>query len=376
MEQRKKHGIGMAKRFAMPFAVVLGVMCMMMVIFYPMMHLEVKGLPVAIVSLDEGVETPQASVNVGETMAEQLTSNNDDSATMVWTRLDDEAELDEAIENNEYYAAVVIPEDFSAQQVQAQLNPDDESATPTLRVIIDNGKSPVAASLLAQALPSVLEQTGANVETETVHEGDTASSSSSGLAIGTMMAQNMAIAPLFVMSFVGAMFVSRTMSISYTDSRLERTKRIGVQLALAVVVSLAASLAVDCISAVVSGNWMPAAAIPFMWMASLCVMLAALALFDIATPLGAACGALTLALGLSSGMFPYEMLPEFWQDWIYPWVPQHFIGDGVRDIVYNSHGAWNSGSAPLLVVGAVGLALLLVVVALPSRKPRQSAFER
>lgn len=375
MEQRNKRGIEAIRRFAMPFAVVLGVMCMMMAIFYPMMHLEVKGLPVAIVSLDEGIETPQASVNAGEAMAEQLVSNNDDSATMVWTRLDSEAELDKAIENNEYYAAVVIPKDFSAQQMQAQLNPDDESSAPTLRVIIDNGKSPVAASLLSQALPSVLEQTGANVETETVHEGNAASSSSSGLAIGTMMTQNMAIAPLFIMSFVGAMLVSLAMRVSCADNRFECTKRIGAQLALALAVSLAASLAVDCISAVVSGDWMPAAAIPFMWMASLCVMLVSLALFDISLPLGAVCGALTLAFGLPSGMFPYEMLPEFWQDWIYPWVPQRFIGDGVRAIVYNGHDAWNSGSAPLLVIGVVGLALLIVVVALPVSR-RRSVLER
>ncbi|NMM93249.1 ABC transporter permease [Bifidobacterium oedipodis] len=368
MEQQTAHTVKRIRGYAMPFAVIIGVMCMMMLIFYPMMHLEVKGLPVAIVSLDEGVETPQATVNAGETMAEQLVSANDASATMVWTRLDSESELDAAIDNNEYYAAVVIPKDFSAQQMQAKLNPDDEAAVPTLRVIIDNGKSPIAANLLKQALPTALGKSGATVNVETVHEGvsGNSESTSSALPIGVMMTQNMVIAPLFIMSFIGALLVSRAVKMSFADNRITRICHIGMQLALALAVSLVAALAVDCISAVVSGGWMPAAAIPFMWMASLCVMLVGLGLFDLCLPLGVLCGAVTLGAGLSTGMFPYEMLPQFWKDWIYPWAPQHFIGDGVRAILYNNHGAWNIGSAPLLVIGVVGLVLLCVAVILPA----------
>ena len=368
MEQQTTRKADRIRGYAMPFAVIIGVMCMMMLIFYPMMHLEVKGLPVAIISLDEGVETPQAVVNAGETMAEQLISANDDSATMVWTRLDSESELDAAIDDNEYYAAVVIPEDFSAKQMQAKLNPDDDAATPTVRVIVDNGKSPIAANLLKQALPTALGKSGATVNVETVHEGASggSDSTSSALPIGVMMTQNMAIAPLFIMSFIGALLVSRVAKTNFADNRITRTCRIGVQLAMSLVVSLVAALAVDCISAVVSGDWMPAAAIPFMWMASLCVMLVGLGLFDLCLPLGVLCGAVTLGAGLSTGMFPYEMLPDLWKSWIYPWAPQHFIGDGVRAILYNGHGAWNVGSAPLLVIGAVGLALLCIAVVVPT----------
>jgi hypothetical protein len=53
------------------------------------------------------------------------------------------------------------------------------------------------------------------------------------------------------------------------------------------------------------------------------------------------------------------MMPSLWRGYIYPLVPQHYIMDGIRTIIYLDNGA---DFAPLLVYGAIGIVLFLIAV--------------
>ena len=61
--------LGKAK-YVVPLLIGIVAACVMSVMFYPMANMEMKGLPFAVLSLDEGVETPQGDMNVGDTLVE------------------------------------------------------------------------------------------------------------------------------------------------------------------------------------------------------------------------------------------------------------------------------------------------------------------
>ena len=76
--------LGKAK-YVVPLLIGIVAACVMSVMFYPMANMEMKGLPFAVLSLDEGVETPQGAMNVGDTLVENITSATAAEGGEEWT---------------------------------------------------------------------------------------------------------------------------------------------------------------------------------------------------------------------------------------------------------------------------------------------------
>lgn len=76
---------------------------------------------------------------------------------------------------------------------------------------------------------------------------------------------------------------------------------------------------------------------------------------------------LLMLFGLVASNLPYEILPTFWQHYIYPWIPMRFMGDGIKDIFYMGDGIWNAGTQVLVWFGAGGF-LLTILSALKKDK--------
>ncbi|MGV0428046.1 YhgE/Pip domain-containing protein [Corynebacterium pyruviciproducens] len=83
----------------------------------------------------------------GDQVVEKLTGNTE--APVRWTAVDDPVALDEALEHNEYYGAVIIPKDFTASQLAAKAG---QGQPAQLQVILDNGKNPMVANSMRAAL--------------------------------------------------------------------------------------------------------------------------------------------------------------------------------------------------------------------------------
>ncbi len=470
--------LGKAK-YVVPLVLGIVVACVMSVMFYPMANMEMKGLPFAVLSLDEGVETPQGTMNAGETMIEGITSStateDGEESPIAWTKVGSQEELDEALENGEYYGALVVPADFSAQQMAAKqaetqaslaqaqalmaaqaqaqaaaaaaggaaagdqaaamaamtaggdastgdqaaamaaaasgaaaaggdqaaalaaagqagssdqaaalaaLAGQSETATeaeeveaPALKVIIDKAKSPLVASQMSTSISSMFQQMGVDVDVETIHTGSAAGDdAASANPMSGMVSLQLAIMPLFMVSMMTGLFLSRIFKKKPGEPSAERWKSIGIQAAYAVAASLIVSLCAYCMLLWVAGIEAPMGAIvPFMWLASFCVMLLFIGAFNISTGLGALLAVIGFALGMMTGTFPFEALPAFWQDWVYPWAPQRFMSEGIRAILYLDAGAWNVGSAPLVIVGAVGAVLACIAALIPGKKAAKEA---
>ncbi|MVN48604.1 hypothetical protein GO728_14615, partial [Eggerthella lenta] len=248
----------------------------------------------------------------------------------------------------------------------------EEVEAPALKVLIDKAKSPLVASQMGASIPSMFQQMGVDVDVETIHEGS--ASDGDGAAanpMSGMVSLQLAIMPLFMVSIMTGLFLSRIFGKKTDATSAERWKSIGIQAAYAVVASLIVSLCAFCMLLWIAGIEAPMDAIvPFMWLASFCVMLVFIGAFNISTALGGLLALVGFALGMMTGTFPFEALPAFWQDWVYPWAPQRFMSEGIRAILYLDAGAWNAGSLPLLIVGAVGAMLTCIAALVPGKKDK------
>lgn len=375
-------------------------------IFYPMMHMKAEGLPVAVASYDAGVQTPQGKVDLGDKMADKLVqSGKKDHAVMVWTRLDNKAAVQQSLDNHDYYATVAISKDFTAKtlaakQAQAagqatgqaaanqaaQASPSAQqtptptaqtaqaksaaSAAPAVDVTIDNGKSPMVATVMQSALAPALEKTGVTAHVKTINTGYTFPGAMSN---ASMIGQNAIIIPTYVLSMLGGMLTATFFASRRGTSRKSSWKNMFKQLVYLLGVSLIVSLAMEVVERVLGGTWMNAGAIPFFWLCSFAVMTIVMSVGNIAPPLGQVVGMLVMFLGISSAMFPPEMLPTFWHKWLYPWVPHHFIGDGYRAIFFDGDGFWNSATGPMFIYLAVGIVLFVFVGLLNAHRAKAAA---
>ena len=71
-------------------------------------------IPIAVVVEDQGAEMNGQPVELGEKVAGRITSSDSPAPDIVqWTRLDDRDKTINGLESGEYYAAIVIPKDYS-----------------------------------------------------------------------------------------------------------------------------------------------------------------------------------------------------------------------------------------------------------------------
>ncbi|MCF6515285.1 ABC transporter permease [Lactobacillus sp. S2-2] len=55
-----------------------------------------------------------------------------------------------------------------------------------------------------------------------------------------------------------------------------------------------------------------------------------------------------------------QLLPEFYKNWILPWIPMRFLYDGARELIYYGSNFWNQNSIYLSITLLIGLTLFLL----------------
>ncbi len=360
-------------KYVLPAIAVVLIGCVMALMFTPMLKMAPKELPFAVLSLDTGMTTPQGEVNAGELMADKIVGagaiDDGEAAPIAWRRIKTQQELDAALANNDYYGALTIPADFTKGQALAQTA---QGTAPSVQVVLDNAKSPLMAAQMQSTIGAMFEQMGIPIDIELIHIGDTDSTSVSPMA--GMMSQQIGIMPLMMMSMIGSILLTRSFPRKQTSTTNARFAVLGRQLTYALGISLMAALMTVWLL-----NWLVGAQAPFwtttvfLWFASFAVMSLLLGAFNVSVLLGALVALGALICGMSTAVLPREILPAFWADWIYPWVPQPFIAGGLRDILYMGADLMPRGSVGLLGLGGGGLVLLLVSGFIPTRTPKNSA---
>ncbi|MBS5451256.1 MAG: ABC transporter permease [Coriobacteriia bacterium] len=448
-------------RYVVPVAIVVVMSCFLSLMFYPMMHMQAENLPFAVLNLDEGAETPKGTMNVGEQMIDRLRAASSEAGAdeseaaspIAWTQLGGQEELDEALANNEYYGALVIPAGYTAAQLEQQqaveaataagegqavaaediadpaaltgadetsraevasdstvpVAADESAAQPVadpvetpvetnaasgvaaqasttgdgpsqdapFTMYLNNAKSPLVATMMRQSLAAQFQAQGLSVDMEVIHTGSASSSSSTGgmMSAGGAQSLSLMVTPVYILSMLASIMMVNAIGPKRTAGKRERAVGIGREAAYAIILSLLISVAETVILTQVASVDAPATIVLFYWGTSLCIMLFLLGLANVAMPLGYVAGMLMNGLGITSAMYPPEMLPTFWHDWIYPWAPHHFISEGARQVLYMGGGVWNDGMQGLAIFGLAGIVLLVVAAVVPSavRSKREHA---
>lgn len=354
------------RKFVLPAVVVLLVGAVMALMFTPLVKMTPKDLPFAVLSPDQGVSTPDGEVNGGKLMLDRMEAMQGSAASrspVQWHVVETQEELDAALERNEYFGALTIPADFTETQVRAEAG---EDVTPTVKVVLDNARSPLIATQMQGLMGTMFEPLGIGADIELIHTGHARTTSASPLA--GMMTQQLSVIPLMTMSMVSAILLTLILPKGLPATAGGRFRTLGMQFAYAAGLSLLASLTTLWLL-----NGLVGASTPFwttalfLWFSSFAVMSLFLGAFDVSKILGVLAVFFAFLFGVMTAALPPEVLPSFWANWIVPWVPQPFIAQGVRDILYMGAELMPRGSGGLLAITAGGMALAAASAFLPGR---------
>ncbi len=287
-------------------------------------------------------------------------SDSDDSSAssmanaICWVQMESEEELAAALDSNEIYGGIVIPANFTSQQMSSTVG---LANAPEIDVYLNVAKSPQVASSLQNTLQNAMLKAGIASNIEMVNDADLG-----GGSMSSTTAVQMLVMPLFIMTMICSILL--TLLFWKKDvTGLKKKNPVLAALALVVIITVFAAVVAmlaQFIDSVAGGMNLTAYELfLFLWFACGCCMLCFVGVCCLSFPLGALLAVGTFALGMSCAMLTPEMLPQLWADWVYPWAPQAHIGNGVRSIIYMGHAPSSADLNPLLAFGIAGIASLL-----------------
>jgi len=340
-----------------PFIAILITFAISLVLF-PVVKGAVKDLPITVVSLDQGVTTPQGEVNLGPKVVAGITAKLEAAmasqarAPIKVIEITNQKMLDNAFKDRDIYAAIVIPKDFTALQLAGE--------TPAIKVIIDEGQSKAIATVLSTLLTSLSSKSEVPLTMEYLHKVD--SDMSNGNA--NMYA--------FMLAWIATQVCSIVLARGFQDERAQTIASKIKQISMAAVTAIVIAASVTFILKYEFSLGIEfGTTFGYLSIAVFCLMMLILGVMSWSFIGGLIIFVLLMLLGLVASNMPYEILPTFWQNYVYPWIPMRFMSDGIKEIFYLDGGVWNTGTKALIWFGTGGILLTFLAV-LKGKREQQS----
>ncbi|WP_456276154.1 YhgE/Pip domain-containing protein [Bacillus sp. AK128] len=318
-----------------------------------------KNMPIAIVNEDEGVEIPkQGKMNMGNALVEKVQSmsreNSNEETIINWISISDRDTVMEGLNNKEYYAALIIPNDFSQDQASLQ---SPKPSSPNIEILINEGMNATAARMAGQMLTGITENISQNVSMQLLagfeKKGENIPANQVALlidpltvtetnvnAVGKHSANGNApvsfIQPLWMSSIVGAAIVFFSMRkmkmVNRRESLLSKLTQTVAGSLLSFIVGLGLTGILD--------SWL-GFHIPNFLDTALFVSLSYLTFFLLISAVtnwfgfkGIGVFALLFFFGIPLLSMPPEFMSAFYRDWIHSWLPMRFSVEGLRNLLY------------------------------------------
>jgi len=367
--------------WAAPIAVIL-IIALFSVNLFAQGDPQVRNLPVAFIVNDEGVH-----VDAVKSAVEQMGKGTDGKEPMLAFTNEKEADIEDLFDDKVYYAALVIPKGYNNALQNAMTN----NSAATLQVYINQGFNMTGANYAKTALNALIGQLSNQYSTNFVAQMNNQQIDASKAAVlvnpivseekvfnaitastANGNAPTLMAVPAWVGALIGGFILFLVTSSIYKKELLNRKQTLrlmGGQALFGIIIALFSGFTVATLGSIAGIN------MPSYFLVGSFVSFAAFCFFLLVSGVTAWIGkpAITLfmvvmLLGMGVLMTPQEMLPDFFVNFIRPWVPIRFASEGLREIFYFGSGFYTGQSFnTILGIGIVGLAMYLLSIFKPIR---------
>ncbi|HDR8070669.1 TPA: DUF3533 domain-containing protein [Bacillus cereus] len=350
---------------------------------FPTVQPQPKNLPIAIVNEDQGVEIPnQPKMNMGQTIVDNMkkTAKSEEEPAVKWVEVKNKEAVQKGLNNKEYYAALVIPKEFSAKQASLRT---PQPSSPEIEIYINQGMNTAASTMAGQILQAIVDNMNNTVRTQ-ILEGLKAK----GATVTTNQAEKLVtpivknvknvnevgknsangnspislFQPLWIASLASAAIIFIAISKMPVSSRKEnfllKVKQIVTGAIATLVIGFGLTWIADGMVGLNISNFTDTAL--FLSITSFSFFLMISAVLSLVGLKGIGLFALLLFFGASLLSLAPEMLSPFYQDWVYSWLPMKFMIEGLREIFFFGKGlSWNTPVTVLVWIGIVSMVTIL-----------------
>lgn len=353
---------------------------------FPSVQPQPKNLPIAIVNEDQGVQIPnQPKLNIGETIVEMIQKTaktaTDEDPAVKWVEVKTSEEAQKGMDNQKYYAALVIPKDFSAKQASLRT---PAPSSPEVQIYINQGLNTAASTVAGQVLNGVVDNMNNNVRTQLLEgfekQGATlttkqAASLATPIAkkitnvneIGTNSANGNApvslFQPLWMASIVSAAIIFIAVNKISISNRKENFLAIFLQILIGAIVALVVGFGLTWLADKLVGLHIPqfTDTALFLSITSFSFFLMILAVLSLLGLRGMPIFVLMLFFGAPLLAMAPEMMSPFYRDWVYSWLPMRFMVQGLRELFFFGKGlSWSSSVSTLVWIGVASIGIILI----------------
>ncbi|HDR6255117.1 DUF3533 domain-containing protein [Bacillus cereus] len=350
---------------------------------FPTVQPQPKNLPIAIVNEDQGVEIPnQPKMNMGQTIVDNMkkTAKSEEEPAVKWVEVKNKEAVQKGLNNKEYYAALVIPKEFSAKQASLRT---PQPSSPEIEIYINQGMNTAASTMAEQILQAIVDNMNNTVRTQ-ILEGLKAK----GATVTTDQAEKLVtpivknvknvnevgknsangnspislFQPLWIASLASAAIIFIAISKMPVSSRKEnfllKVKQIVTGAIATLVIGFGLTWIADGMVGLNISNFTDTAL--FLSITSFSFFLMISAVLSLVGLKGIGLFALLLFFGAPLLLLAPEMLSPFYQDWVYSWLPMKFMIEGLREIFFFGKGlSWNTPVTVLVWIGIVSMVTIL-----------------
>ncbi|HDR7437288.1 MULTISPECIES: DUF3533 domain-containing protein [Bacillus] len=351
---------------------------------FPTVQPKPKNLPIAIVNEDQGVEIPnQPKMNMGQTIVDNMkkTSKSEEESAVKWVEVKNKKAVQKGLNNQDYYAALVIPKEFSTKQASLRT---PQPSSPEVEIFINQGMNTAASTVAGQMLNGVVDNMNNTARTQLLEglkaKGATLTTDQAAKLV-TPIVKNVTnvnevgknsangnspislFQPLWIASLASAAIIFIAISKMPVGSRKEnfvlKLKQIVAGAVATIVIGFGLTWIADGMVGLNISNFTDTAL--FLSITSFSFFLMISAVLSLVGLKGIGVFALLLFFGAPLLSLAPEMLSSFYQDWVYTWLPMRFMIEGLRGIFFFGKGlSWSTPVTVLVWIGAVSMVIILM----------------
>ncbi|MCU0096137.1 DUF3533 domain-containing protein [Bacillus sp. OR9] len=351
---------------------------------FPTVQPKPKNLPIAIVNEDQGVEIPnQPKMNMGQTIVDNMkkTSKSEEESAVKWVEVKNKKAVQKGLNNQDYYAALVIPKEFSTKRASLRT---PQPSSPEVEIFINQGMNTAASTVAGQMLNGVVDNMNNTARTQLLEglkaKGATLTTDQAAKLV-TPIVKNVTnvnevgknsangnspislFQPLWIASLASAAIIFIAISKMPVGSRKEnfvlKLKQIVAGAVATIVIGFGLTWIADGMVGLNISNFTDTTL--FLSITSFSFFLMISAVLSLVGLKGIGVFALLLFFGAPLLSLAPEMLSSFYQDWVYTWLPMRFMIEGLRGIFFFGKGlSWSTPVTVLVWIGAVSMVIILM----------------